>query len=1021
MNEQQNENRNEFTAAPEEIRYDAARDAQQKTENAVRKVKKSKKAGWYFLIPLVLLGVMAFMLIGWYIRPKTPLNVCLLDKTILTVQEDNAIDIRSVYRKHQGLFWLLEQQRYVFEDGSFYDTKTDYFGPQLDESGQITSQRELSTLSYVPDLLYVSDVYGAVDDTYGYYNNGTARGSGVSVDDMAVISYAYENGATVVAEMELFNANLDSAIYSQLASLCGVSPTGWVGRYIYDLQDFTDVPDWAPPMYEKQEGVEWQFSGPGILLVSPERILVLEQKTDFESKNLLRVHINEDYKKTFRSCSRVNFYNWFEIVEPNSDTEVIASFTLDVNATGMEKLKGVLKTPTFAAAMCKTVQGKAPVYYFAGDFNDYVSHENYNRFLFADTVYRWLSYDRQGDISHFYWNFYNPLMKKVLAGIQPHQKATDGAQQEARLRVSDTGFQVLEEGQWRDLTVNAVSVNADEPGEKGPSRNYTYYQSLVEEAVKLGANCLQAKDILPPEFYRAVYVHNAGAGAAPLYLLQHVALPTDATQTAAADRLKAALDVLHGSGSFTPEGSAEAATYFSDVSPYLLALTTGVSQPGGELSALSYTGRYAAGSGAAGAAAFLYDTVQSYAVDTYGYPLPVGVQTDAALLQGSGLEGDGAYAPAQVVTDTDCRANYALTEVSLESVQQLLQTNADRVAGESDAYAYAFAQLRAAADKRLLVTGIGFSSANGFGDRAGMTEKAQGQQTVALLRAANNTGALAAVASDLNDDWSAVSEELYPFTVPLENNHLWQNVADPAQTTGLLALDAVAPEESGINLADDDRIQMLSLSSNEGYFYLSAQLLTEIDYTTEQLFIGIDTYQRNDGEYYYSSEYTPTALSGMEYVLRFDGRQEAGLYVTAAYDRSRGAYVTQESYSGDYHLVSPLSYGGFSSGDHQFYQTGSTIYIRLPWSWLNVTDPSQRIVLNNAGAIEGQAKTVSTNGAVVSVLIADKQTGDQLYLFPETKQSPAYKTFKWAVWDTANYTLREKESFVQVKNYFTSR
>lgn len=137
---------------------------------------------------------------------------------------------------------------------------------------------------------------------------------------------------------------------------------------------------------------------------------------------------------------------------------------------------------------------------------------------------------------------------------------------------------------------------------------------------------------------------------------------------------------------------------------------------------------------------------------------------------------------------------------------------------------------------------------------------------------------------------------------------------------------------------------------NEGYFYLSAQLLTEIDYTTEQLFIGIDTYQRNDGEYYYSSEYTPTALSGMEYVLRFDGRQEAGLYVTAAYDRSRGAYVTQESYSGDYHLVSPLSYGGFSSGDHQFYQTGSTIYIRLPWSWLNVTDPSQRIVLNNAGA-----------------------------------------------------------------------
>ena len=57
------------------------------------------------------------------------------------------------------------------------------------------------------------------------------------------------------------------------------------------------MPDWAPPMYEKQEGVTWQFSGPGILLVSADKIIVLEQKTDFDSKNLLRVRVNEEYKK----------------------------------------------------------------------------------------------------------------------------------------------------------------------------------------------------------------------------------------------------------------------------------------------------------------------------------------------------------------------------------------------------------------------------------------------------------------------------------------------------------------------------------------------------------------------------------------------------------------------------------------------------------------------------------------------------------------------------------------------------
>lgn len=159
----------------------------------------------------------------------------------------------------------------------------------------------------------------------------------------------------------------------------------------------------------------------------------------------------------------------------------------------------------------------------------------------------------------------------------------------------------------------------------------------------------------------------------------------------------------------------------------------------------------------------------------------------------------------------------------------------------------------------------------------------------------------------------------------------------------------------------------------------------------------------------------------MEFVLRFDGKQEAGLYVIKSYDRSRGAYATKESYSGDYNLVSRLTYGGFTSGDNQFYQTGSTVYIRIPWSWLNVTDPSQRIVINNEGALSGQAKTVSTNGAIVSVLIADKQTGDQLYLFPEKKEDPAYKTFKWATWEKVNYTMREKESFAQIKKYFASK
>jgi hypothetical protein len=78
-------------------------------------------------------------------------------------------------------------------------------------------------------------------------------------------------------------------------------------------------------------------------------------------------------------------------------------------------------------------------------------------------------------------------------------------------------------------------------------------------------------------------------------------------------------------------------------------------------------------------------------------------------------------------------------------------------------------------------------------------------------------------------------------------------------------------------------------------------------------------------------------------------------------------------------------------------------------------------VLNDAEALGNQAKTVSTNGAIVSALIADKATKDQLYLFPETKNDPSYKTFKWEAWEKCEYSFNEKEGYSILAKYFSSK
>ncbi|MDE6659320.1 MAG: hypothetical protein K2K01_04325, partial [Eubacterium sp.] len=651
------------------------------------------------------------------------------------------------------------------------------------------------------------------------------------------------------------------------------------------------------------------------------------------------------------------------------------------------------------------------------DFNDYVSHQNYNRFLFANYIYRLISYDRQGDISNFFWNFYNPLMTKILSDIETRDYDDSNAEKSnTEMRIADNHFQIKSEDKWKDLNLNTVSINANEPGKEGYSRDYAFYETLVEEMIKAGANCVYAKDILPPEFYRAVYSNNMDSESSDIYIIQAVAEPKDATESAWKSKIESAVNALHGNGTIQLDGAEDSISYFIDISDYVAAL---VLDNAAGVEDYTYSGKYAAGDKAQGFSAYLYDTVQKFSMEKYEKLIPVGITSNAAEIIKA--DANSKVGIGSVVTDKTCIDNYSFDVVSFNDVEKYISSNQKKLKSVNDKYSYVFDALSKKVNQKLMISGIGYSSANGMYGAETLTEKMQGQKTVAVLKSADSAGVLCAVAADLNDDWSAVSDKMYPFTAPLKNNYLWQNVADPAQTTGFVALDAVEPEDVGINLTDDDRVQMMSLSSNESYLYLTVQLLEDINYAEEQLFIGLDTYQRNDGEYYYSDKYTPTSLSGMEFVIRFDNKQNAGLYVVPSYNRSKKSYKTKESYKGKYDLVSKLSYGGFSSGDSQFYQTGTTLHIRLPWSWLNVADPSNRIVLNQSGSISGQCKTVTTNGIITSVLIAEKLTKDQLYLFPEKKSDPAYKTFEWNAWENVSYSFREKDSFVQLKKYFLSK
>ena len=90
----------------------------------------------YFLIPLCIVALVACSFIVWLLMPRRELSVAVVDKTVPATAADSWSyqgDVSNNYRKHLGLYWLMDYLKIVNPDtGSYYDHTTDYFGPKLD-------------------------------------------------------------------------------------------------------------------------------------------------------------------------------------------------------------------------------------------------------------------------------------------------------------------------------------------------------------------------------------------------------------------------------------------------------------------------------------------------------------------------------------------------------------------------------------------------------------------------------------------------------------------------------------------------------------------------------------------------------------------------------------------------------------------------------------------------------------------------------------------------------------------------
>ncbi len=372
------------------------------------------------LLVLTPLAIFAAWL-AWYLTPARPLNLLILDKTVVNEQAN----------EERGLSWLLQHERYVPPVGTYKPGEMSVgFRPMGDGRYQITGfelrdSSELVRLASTYDAAYVADTYGIFEITwYAEYPSlgpvtqpGRKIYGGMHRNDLSVLRAMESDGKLIIAEFSCFGPPTPPDIRKEMEELFGVRWSGWTGRSYQTLDSTgTDLPDWVVRNFMRQSGGSWPFGdAPGLVLSHvDERIVVLRYPEDLEK-------LTPEIAATFDARDRLGappyplpYSFWFDIVQPDTMMETVAYMTLHTTQLADTLLRAFGIPRIFPAVLER--QSDRRMYYFAGDFadnpdaNELLAHFKGSRTL-RTALY---SIDDPFSRSEFYWNFYYPMVRSIL-------------------------------------------------------------------------------------------------------------------------------------------------------------------------------------------------------------------------------------------------------------------------------------------------------------------------------------------------------------------------------------------------------------------------------------------------------------------------------------------------------------------------------------------------------------------------------------------------------------------------------
>ena len=369
----------------------------------------------FALIPLA-------MWLGWYFTPVTPLQIKIVDKTVLTRQAT----------EHESFTWILIKEKFAKANGKLYEVSKDYFGFFPGENQKYAVRGlEQFTLPQIDSLARRTDV-AYFTDTYGIYRNewftqtenlerSKSLYGGLSARDLAYLTALKKRKKLILTEFNTLASPTQVAHRRQFENLFGLRWTGWVGRYFSNLDTLTnnELPRWLTHNYRLQHGNKWPFKKAGIVFVREDDFIEVLEKNTHLRDEVPTIKTFPEYRDAYSLPEQVDYPFWFDIMMTKRSNQVLATYSIKTTAKGDSILNKYNILKTFPAVIAHDAADYR-FYYFAGDFAD----NNVNEYL---PYFKGIEYlgsffynpRNRYDRSTFFWTFYIPLITSILDKNQP--------------------------------------------------------------------------------------------------------------------------------------------------------------------------------------------------------------------------------------------------------------------------------------------------------------------------------------------------------------------------------------------------------------------------------------------------------------------------------------------------------------------------------------------------------------------------------------------------------------------------